>query len=144
MNKTIFFWFAFLFLLLGAIIINSEDNLCNQDYISLELRYNGAFSIVNKSLEKGCAPKLNHIAGFQYSYNLTGDNKSLYSADFNPTLLYSDGFVNDTDGSVEEIQQDFFILLPSPKEAEKVILYDNQTKILEIPVYDVGATSCKI
>jgi len=144
MNKIIIFIFVILSLLLGAVIINSENNICNQDYISLELRYNGEFSLVNKSLEKGCAPELNHIAGFRYSYNLTGDNKSLYSADFNPTLLYSDGFAEDIEGNVEEIQQDFFILLPSPKEAEKVELYDNNTKILEIPVYDVGAASCRI
>ncbi len=148
-----------LFLTFGVLsLVNSQN--CNNDYVLIELNYGESISVVEKTLERGCIPDYQHDAGFRYSYELIGDNISLYEADFNPEFLYYDGISEETSitGKVvsgEDIERDiiggadiynenFFIKVPSVKEGEKVNLYDNETKILEIDVYSVGATSCRI
>jgi hypothetical protein len=120
---------------------SQEDNLCNKDYVMISLAYDGNFSVLDKTLERGCVPLILHNANFEYSYELTGSNTSLYQQDFNPTLIFSD---NDEQGDVREANQSFDIAVPSLKQGEKVNLYDNESKILEIDVYNVGAKSCRI
>jgi len=128
--------------LIGIItIVGSDANLCSQDYLSLEFKYNnGNFSVVDKNLQQGCSPNYLHKAGFRYSYNLEGKNRSLYDADFS-NLLYSD---NNESGGIEDAQGNLVLAMPNEKEGEKVNLYDEGKKILEVKVYDVGATSCRI
>ncbi|MDD5149105.1 MAG: hypothetical protein PHC28_01305 [Flavobacterium sp.] len=145
-NKYLIFLFISIFLIN---LVGSESNLCEGNYISIDLSYDGNFSVLNKTLEKGCVPDYKHFAGFRYSYNLTGKNETIYSADFNPTLIFSDGILENfteenISGSVGEMKTEFSIFVPSTRDAENVELYDGDLKILEINIYDVGATSCRV
>lgn len=115
--------------------------LCSNDTIFVDLYYDGSFAVLNKSLGKGCSPNYLHNFGERYSYDLQANGKSLYKAEFNPELIYSDA---DTEGGVENAKKSIVLASPSLEGAEKVNIYDNNTKILEINIYDVGATSCRI
>lgn len=120
-------------------------SLCNKDLIIVDLYYDGNFQLLNKSLERGCSPNYLHEAGGRYSYDLQGENKSLYIAEFNPALIYHDADVEGgIEGGVENARTNIVLAAPSFENAEKLNVYDNKTKILTIDVYDVGATSCRV
>jgi hypothetical protein len=144
MNKKILV-FCFFVLFVSGVVSIGEEEKCIKEYVVIDLSYDGNFSVIEKNLEKGCFPEYRHVSEFKYSYELEGDNKSLYLADFNPRILYSDSESDeDIEGYVDEVDENFIIAVPSLVKGEKVNIYDDKEKILEIDIYSVGATSCRI
>lgn len=141
MNKKIY-----VLLVCMIVVLVASAYLENREYVLLEFYYdNGEISLINKSLEKGNFPTLNHDIGKDYTINLVADGLILYSSDFDPTLLYSDSFEEEMQGGVEELDEAvFFIMVPSIKEGKSVEILKDNKKILEEEIYNVGASSCRI
>ena len=127
------------------IIDNQDSGFCNEDYVFVELDYNGEFSLVEKGIETGCIPEYLHSPEFDFEYKLESENQSLYSVEFDPSLIYTDTIINENmEGGAEEAEETILLAAPSLEEGEKLNVYENGTKVLEVDIYDAGATSCRI
>ena len=142
MNKKILF-IVFIILLVLAV-----TGLEREEYVLLEISYsNGEFTLINKTLETGNSPTLNHDTGKSYNLNLVSDTGDiLYSLKFDPTLLYSDALIGeDMHGNAEILSEaEFFLAVPGIKGADKVEILKDNIKVFEEEVYNVGASSCRI
>lgn len=144
-KKILFFSIIILFSLI--IIVFAQVNEEKREYILLELKYdNGSISLINKSLETGNYPEYNHYLNRSYDLRLLSlKGEIIYENSLNPTLIYSDAFEEFTEGGIVEIKEtNFFVVVPSIKEGEKVEILKQGEKIFEEGIYDVGATPCRI
>jgi len=136
---------AFAFFLI--VFIGSASKI-NQEYLLIEFSYDyGNFILLDKSLQTGNSPTINHLDDGEFLINLVSDkNKIIYSAFFNPLILYSDSFENNiTEGETIVLDRaEFSISVPSFKEMKKIEIFDDNKKVFETGVYDVGAKSCRI
>jgi len=134
-------------LLLGILIVVIVNAALPEEYILLEINYkDNAFSLIDKSLEKGKFPTLNHEIE-PYKVQLVDvDYNAIFSSTFDHTVLYSDGFVNDeTEGGAKLLDETtFFLAIPSVREGQKIEILKDNIKVFEEEVYDVGATPCRI
>ena len=129
----------------NVIIDNQETGFCDDDYVFVAVDFNGEFSLVDKGMEKGCIPEYLHSPDFNFEYKLESENQSLYSVEFDPSLLYSDALLgDDMEGGAEGAEETILLAAPSLEEAEKLNVYENGEKVLEVDIYDAGATSCRI
>ncbi len=133
-----------IFLILSGIVIAS---LVEKEYLLLEMNYNaGEFELIEKTIEKGNYPEIEHNLNHNYKARLISDTEEiLFSVDFNPTLLYTDSFDGEMEGGLIELESNtFFIIAPNFRKANKVQILEENKKVFETGVYDVGATSCRI
>ena len=133
-------------LLVVVSLVIASDFLPNE-YILIEIQYdNGNFVLIDKSLEKGNFPTINHDLEQRYEVRLISDEEEvLFSNYFDPTILYSDGYEEEMEGGMIELDEArFFIITPNFKNAKKVEILEDKNKVFETEVYDVGSISCKI
>ena len=134
---------VFLALAVLGIVVGQETSgeLCDgQQYLLIEMQYNnGNFSVLNKTLEEGCAPLM--LSEKRYEYVLSDAGEKVYSSGFNPSEI----FVDNEEGSDMLLLEDtrFFITAPSLINAENIEIYEAEKKVFEDKIYDVGATSCR-
>ncbi len=112
MNKKIlsFVLISFLLVLTLVMVLGEAER---KEYILLELQYSdGQMILIDKSLEKGFSPSLEHDVSKDYEANLLTDvDEVIYTIKFDPTLLYTDGFDEETEGGIEEFEEIKFLLL---------------------------------
>ena len=137
-----------LIVLIVLLIILANAAIVENDYVLVELKYeNGIFSLINKGLEKGSYPNPAHNSGKEYNINLLSDDKSvLYTLDFDPTLLFTDGTKNNEiyGGIIVLNETNFVLTIPSYEEGEKVEILKDNEKVFETDVYNIGAKNCRI
>jgi len=110
-----------------ATIVGSVQQKSNE-YVLLSFSYdNGNFALINKSLETGSYPY--SAVERDYTINLvSSSNLSLYSASFDPSLLYTDGGSEQLEGGLVSLNQAvFYAVLPNFENLKNVqIIKDNQ------------------
>ena len=139
------FFFLAVVAVLGFQVIAAQ---VQQRFVLLELKYdNGEFTLINKTLEYGYYPTINHDAQKKYQLNLISEtNETLYSNQFDPSKLYSDlQEGEELQGGVIELNDTrFFVISPDISKGDRVdIIKDNKT-IFSTEVYNVGAVSCRV
>jgi len=122
--------------------------LIEKDYILLKINYeNENFVLLSKSLEKGNYPTLNHDPDNEYRINLVSDKGDLlYTNSFDPSSLYSDiPSGNELEGGIIKLSKiEFYLIIPSDNEGDKVEILKDGESVFEEEVYDVGAKSCRV
>tara|TARA_Y100000310_G_scaffold338126_1_gene426927 strand:+ start:994 stop:1428 length:435 start_codon:yes stop_codon:yes gene_type:complete len=143
MNKK---FYLLLFMLLVFVVVLLVSAAVPREYILLEIYYDGDFVLVNKSLESGFYPSINHDIDVPYEVKLMSEEDELYSNTFDHTILYSDAIIEENmDGKTELLDEiNFFVVVPSVRDGEKVEILKDGVKVFEEEVYDVGATPCKV
>jgi hypothetical protein len=141
MNKGIL-----LFLIFGFVFIVGAPPV-EREYVLMEMKFdNGQFVLKDKSLEKGNSPSINHIIDRKYVYNLKSKKEQiLYEDSLDPSLLFSDNGEEELSGGIIEVDNiDFFLLVPSIVEGDKVEILKDGQKVFEERVFDVGAENCRV
>lgn len=122
-----------------------------KDYILLDILYeDGKFTLLDKNLERGNHPTINHDLDKEYRINLISDKKDLlYTKSFDPRSLYSDGptgpIGKELRGGIIKLDKvEFFLIVPSNNEGEKVEILKDDEIVFEEEVYDVGAKPCRV
>lgn len=132
-----------IFLIVGMILVVAASQVENS-YVLLEFNYdNGNFSLISKSLESGNYPY--SPIERTYGINLLSDSGNLYSASFDPTLLYTD-YGNETlEGGLLILNETtFYISVPNFEDIQDIQIVKDNIIVFEGDIHDVGATNCRI
>ena len=118
-----------------------------KEFILLHIKYeNNQFSLIDKKLEKGFYPTLEHDKNLDYKIEIKKDQTALYQNSLDPTLLFTDGFNGEEmhGGAIKIDEISFYLILPSLQEGKTIqITKDNQI-VFQENIYDVGAHNCRI
>jgi hypothetical protein len=124
-------------------VMGEEKDICEDNYVLLKMSYlNGEFSVLDKTVGEGCAPKLNPVSGVEYSYDLVNGEGILKEGTFHPGILFIDGLEG---GEVVEVEEnEIYLAVPYEKEVDDIEIYRGTDLKLKAGVFDVGATSCRV
>ncbi|MBS3091217.1 hypothetical protein J4217_02095 [Candidatus Pacearchaeota archaeon] len=123
----------------------SEINCNGQSYYLLTgtLKDN-SIQIKNKEIEKGCVGN-NGYGQFNHRIILN-DNTILGQESFNPEFIFTDSQNGQMtiDGSTFSSDIEFYVKVPAINDAKTLEIYNEDTKVGETKLNDIGAIPCKL
>jgi len=150
-NKNILFLIVGLVLIFSIIASAQDEDIytgCeNEKFFLISVKANeNNFLLENKYLINGCSPRTKDVSSFEYSYKLQNNENILYENGLNSQEFFIDTYNLETlsGGVVPITSENIYLIAPYTEDANKILIYQGETKVFETSVGELGASSCRI